>query len=261
MYYDTAILRRAMGLGFGAVTAKSITGSPRPGHPHPNLVRIETAEGPGLVNCNGFKNPGLEAYRGALAALPHRVPLIVAAAGESADEYTRVVAGLEAFGALVEINISSPNTKLVYEWSSRPAELGGLFRAVRAATAKPIIVKVSPDFRDTNEERIIPAALDAGITIVNCGNTRRVDEPRLSQRTGGLSGPALFRTTVDNVRRLRDRFGARLQIIATGGIDAPDKAREALDAGATACAYFTGFITRGPILARLILDHLLTARP
>ena len=261
MYYDTAILRRAMGLGFGAVTAKSITGSPRPGHPHPNLVRIETAEGPGLVNCNGFKNPGLEAYRRALGALPHRVPLIVAAAGESADEYARVVAGLEAFGALVEINISSPNTKLVYEWSSRPAELGALFRAVRAATAKPIIVKVSPDFRDVNEERIIPAALDAGITIVNSGNTRRVDEPRLSQRTGGLSGPALFRTTVDNVRRLRDRFGAQLQIIATGGIDAPDKAREALDAGATACAYFTGFITRGPILARLILDRLLTARP
>jgi dihydroorotate dehydrogenase (NAD+) catalytic subunit len=261
MYYDTAILRRAMGLGFGAVTAKSITGSPRPGHPHPNLVRIETAEGPGLVNCNGFKNPGLEAYRHDLAALPRRVPLIVAAAGESADEYARVVAGLEGFGALVEINISSPNTRLVYEWSSRPAELGALFRAVRAATAKPIIVKVSPDFRDTNEERIIPAALDAGITIVNCGNTRRVDEPRLSQRTGGLSGPALFRDTLDNVRRLRDRFGAQLQIIATGGIDAPDKARETLDAGATACAYFTGFITRGPILARLILDHLLAVRP
>ena len=27
-------------------------------------------------------------------------------------------------------------------------------------------------------------------------------------------------------------------------------------AGATACAYFTGFITRGPALARLILDRL-----
>ena len=33
MYYDTAILRRAMGLGWGAVTAKSITPGPRPGHP------------------------------------------------------------------------------------------------------------------------------------------------------------------------------------------------------------------------------------
>ena len=126
---------------------------------------------------------------------------------------------------------------------------------MRAATAKPLIVKVSPDFRDTNEDAIIPAALDAGISIVNCGNTRRVDEPRLSQRTGGLSGPALFATTLDNVRRLRDRFGAPLQIIACGGIDAPDKAREALAAGANACAYFTGFITRGPVLARLILDH------
>ena len=260
MYYDTRILARAMGLGFGAVTAKSITRHPRPGHPEPNLVRITTAEGPGLVNCNGFKNPGLEAYQTALQAMPRRSPLIVAAAGESVEEYVEVVAGLERFGDLVEINISSPNTRLVYEWSTRPAALEGLFTAVRAATAKPIIVKVSPDFRETNEEAIVPAALAAGIRIVNCGNTRRVDEPRLSQRAGGLSGPALFETTLDNVRRLRARFGDDLQIIACGGIDAPDRACRAIAAGADACAYFTGFVTRGPILARLIADALLAAR-
>jgi len=260
MYYDIRILRRAMGLGFGAVTTKSITRGPRPGHPHPNLVRIETAEGPGLVNCNGFQNPGLGAYRRALADLPHRVPLIVAAAGESAEEYVEVVAGLEEFGDLVEINISSPNTKLVYEWSRRPSELGRLFRAVRKATDRPLIVKVSPDFPQANEESIVPAALDAGIAIVNSGNTRRVDESRLSQKAGGLSGPALFAATLDNVRRLRDRFGTGLEIIACGGIDDPRKARRALAAGASACAYFTGFITRGPILARLILDALLEAR-
>jgi dihydroorotate dehydrogenase (NAD+) catalytic subunit len=256
MYYDVAILRRAMGLGWGAVTAKSITPGPRPGHPEPNLVRIETVEGPGLVNCNGFKNPGLAAYRAALAGLPHRVPLIVAAAGESAEDYVRVVEGLQEFGDLVELNISSPNTKLVYGWSTRPHELKDVFRAVRAATAKPVIVKISPDFRETNEEITIPAALDAGITIVNYGNTRRVEEPRLSQGTGGLSGPALFATTLENVRRVRERFGDRLQIVATGGIDSPAKARQALAAGATACGIFTGFITRGPLLPRLILDRL-----
>src|ERR1700731_2732228 len=247
MYYDTAILRRAMGLGWGAVTAKSITPGPRPGHPEPNLVRIQTAEGPGLVNCNGFTNPGLETYRSALAALPHRVPLIVAAAGESAEDYVRVVAGLQEFGELVELNISSPNTKLVYGWATRPVELKDVFRAVRAATAKPLIVKISPHLREPNEEITIPAALDAGITIVNYGNPRRVDEPRLSQRTGGLSGPALFATTLENVR---------LELIATGGIDTPDAARRALDAGATACGIFTGFITRGPLLPRRILDAL-----
>ena len=46
----------------------------------------------------------------------------------------------------------------------------------------------------------------------------------------------------------------------TGGIDAPDKALAALQAGATACAYFTGFITRGPLLARRTLDALVKAR-
>lgn len=260
MYYDTRILRRAMGLGFGAVTAKTITRAPRPGHPHPNLVRVETPEGPGLVNCNGFQNPGLEAYRSALEHLPHRVPLIVSAAGESVEEYVDVVAGLEQFGDLVEINISSPNTRLVYEWSTRPAEVDKLFRAVRMATRKPLIVKVSPDHRRANEEALIPAALDAGIGIVNCGNTRRVDEPRLSQKAGGLSGPALFTTTLHNVRRLRERFGAGLEIIACGGIDEPRKACEALAAGANACAYFTGFITRGPVLSRLILDALLETK-
>jgi dihydroorotate dehydrogenase len=260
MYYDTTILRRAMGLGFGAVTAKSITRKPRPGHPHPNLVRVTTPEGPGLVNCNGFHNPGLEAYRRALASLPHRVPLIVAAAGESAEDYVAVVEGLAPFGDLVEINISSPNTKLVYGWSERPHELADLFRAVRKATDKPIIVKVSPDFRETNEDTTIPAARDAGITIVNCGNARRVEEPRLSQKAGGLSGPALFARTLENVRRLRERFGDSIEIIATGGIDAPEKAMAALRAGATACAYFTGFITRGPLLARRTLDALVKAR-
>jgi dihydroorotate dehydrogenase len=260
MYYDPAILVRTMGLGFGAVTTKSITGTPRPGHPHPNLVRHHSPAGPGLVNCNGFQNPGLAAYRPALARLPHRVPLIVAVAGESIEEYVEVVTGLAPLGDLVEINISSPNTRLVYEWAEKPAELERLFAAVAGATSKPLIVKVSPDHRERNETEVIPAALAAGIRIVNAGNTRRIAEPRLSQGAGGLSGPALFPETVTTVRRLRERFDRSIEIIATGGIDSPDKALAALEAGATACGYFTGFITRGPLLARRILDHLVERR-
>jgi dihydroorotate dehydrogenase len=257
MYYDARILRRAMGLGFGAVTAKSITTSPRPGHPAPNLVRIRTAAGPGLVNCNGFANPGLERFRVAVARLPHRVPLIVSVAGESVDDYVRLARELGPHGDLVEFNISSPNTKLVYAWSERPDELRALMRAVRGATTRPLVVKISPDFADTNERHVIPAALEAGITVVNYGNTRRIVEPRLSQGAGGLSGPEIFGATLANVRRTRAAFGESLQLIATGGVDAPDKALRLLDAGATAVSYFTGFITRGPILARRILEALL----
>src|SRR5882724_2011930 len=237
MYYDPAILSRAMGLGFGAVTAKSITVGPRPGHPQPNLVRTRSDAGPGLVNCNGFQNPGLEGFRASLASLRHRVPLIVSVAGESIADYVKLVRELGPLGELVT-----------------------LLREVREATAKPLIVKLSPDFADVNEREIIPAALAAGIRIVNYGNTRRIEDRRLSQGVGGLSGPDLFPATLDNVRRTRRTFGADLEIIATGGVDAPEKAWQLLHEGANAVGYFTGFITRGPILARQILERLLAAR-
>src|SRR5262245_23008768 len=250
MYYDTAILERAMGLGFGAVTTKSITTNPRPGHPEPNLVRVRTAAGPGLVNCNGFQNPGLESFRPRLAALRRRVPLIVSVAGETVEDYLTLVSTLAPLGDLVEVNISSPNTRLVYEWSSKPRELRGVLERLGHASPRPLIVKLSPDFADVNQREIIPAALDAGVRIVNYGNTRRIDEPRLSQRTGGLSGPEIFSGTLENLRTTRKTFGQSLEIIATGGVDAPDKALALLREGANAVSYFTGFITRGPILAR-----------
>ena len=259
-YYDPRILRRAMGLGFGAVTGKSITPNPRPGHPLPNLVRHRSAAGSGLVNCNGFKNPGLEAFRASIRDVPHRVPLIVSVAGESLDDYVRLVGALGPLGDLVEVNVSSPNTRLVYEWSTRPAELARVMRALAAVAPCPVIVKVSPDFAEMNAKEVIPAALEAGVRIVNYGNAHRIEDPRLSQRAGGLSGPAIFPATLDNVRRTRERFGDRLQLIATGGVDAPDKARALLRAGADCVGYFTGFITRGPLLARLILEELVRGR-
>jgi dihydroorotate dehydrogenase len=256
-YYDPRILRRAMGLGFGAVTAKSITVNPRPGHPQPNLVRRRSPAGPGLVNCNGFQNPGLEAFRASIATLPHRVPLIVSVAGETVDDYVALVRGLAPLGDLVEVNVSSPNTRLVYAWNERPRELRAVLEALVAVSPRPLIVKLSPDFADANERDIIPAALEAGVRIVNYGNTRRIEEPRLSQRAGGLSGPEIFAATLANLRRTRDRFGDALEIVATGGVDAPDKAAALLAEGARAVGYFTGFVTRGPILARQILDRLL----
>jgi len=256
MYYDPRILKKAMGLGFGAVTAKSITRLPRPGHPLPNLVRWTSPAGPGLVNCNGFQNPGLEAFRASMATLPHRVPLIVSVAGESVEDYVALVEALGPLGDLVEVNISSPNTKLVYTWNERPQALREVLQALGRVSPRPLIVKLSPDFADTNERDIIPAALEAGVRILNYGNTRRIEEPRLSQRAGGLSGPEIFPSTLDNVRRTRKRFGDAVEIIGTGGVDSPDRAVALLDAGARAVSYFTGFITQGPMLARRILERL-----
>src|SRR5204863_2800 len=90
-------------------------------------------------------------------------PLIVSVAGESVGDYVTLVKALGPAADLVEFNISSPNTRLVYEWSRKPRELVALLRAVRAATDKPLVVKRSPDFADANEAEIIPCALAAGV--------------------------------------------------------------------------------------------------
>jgi dihydroorotate dehydrogenase len=259
MYYDVRILRRAMALGFGAVTAKSITVNPRPGHPQPNLVRVATAAGPGLVNCNGFQNPGLDAFRRALPALRHERPLILSVAGDSPEEYRRLVEALEPFADLVELNISSPNTRLVYQLSGSPERVRDLLRMVREATRKPVILKISPDYRDQNREAIVPAALEAGIDAINFGNTRRIDELRLSQRAGGLSGPELFPTVLETIRELRHTVGPRVGLIATGGIRTPASALAALEAGADAVGCFTAFITEGPTFPRRVSQGLLAA--
>src|SRR2546427_10890457 len=171
MYYDPRIIMRAMGLGFGAVTTKSITVEPRPGHPQPTLARVRTAAGQGLVNCNGFQNPGLERFRAALAHLPHRVPLIVSVAGDSVGDYVTLVKALGPAADLVEFNISSPNTRLVYEWSRKPPETVALLRAVRAATDKPLVVNPSPAIPPANQAEINPAALEAGVRILQFGQT------------------------------------------------------------------------------------------
>jgi dihydroorotate dehydrogenase len=259
MYYDLTILRKAMALGFGAVTTKSITLGPRPGHPEPNLVRITTPEGAGLVNCNGFRNPGLQAFRAELGRLPHWRPVIVSVAGESPAEYRQLVEELEAFGDLVELNISSPNTRLVYELSAAPERVRALLKEVRAATARPIIVKLSPDYPEENRRAIVPAILETGVDVINYGNTRRVTDARLSQGTGGLSGPALFPGVLLTLRELRRALDPRVRLIATGGIDTPAKALAAIEAGADAVSYFTAFVTRGPTLPRRIGEALLGA--
>src|SRR5262249_50369710 len=218
----------------------------RSGRPEPNLVRVTTPAGPGLVNCNGFQTPGLDASASMLPRLRHERPVIVSVAGESPEDYQRLVKSLERYADLVEANISSPNTRLVYELSGSPARVRALLRLVREATRKPFILQPSPDYPAEHRRAVVPAARDAGVDAINFGNTRRIDEPRLSQRAGGLSGPELFPTVLETIRGLRRTVGPHLGLIATGGVDSPDKALAALEAGADAGGCLTAVLTHGP---------------
>lgn len=248
-YHQPWIIRKASKMGFGAVTLK-VTKNPKKGSPKPNIVR----RGNGFVNCLGFENPGMEKTRESLKDYKG-VPTILNITGDSIDEYCEVIEGLQDYVNMVELNISCPNTENGLYFSENPKQAKELFKEAGDVVKKPLIVKLS---RGDSKE-IISKAVGSGIGIVNYANTLPVKEEGLSVGAGGLSGPELYEDTILTVNKIRKEF-EDLQIIATGGIDSGEKAYEAIVNGADAVSYVTGFITKGPFLAREINEYLLSER-
>ena len=133
---------------FAAFVSKTVTVAPRQGNPPPRLW--ETAGG--LINSIGLPNKGLAGYLAndlpALAELP--VPLIVNVMGFSCDELAQLI---EAFAArnevaALELNVSCPNVKTGMVMGTDPGEVAALMERVRPLTAKPLIVKLTPNAGD-----------------------------------------------------------------------------------------------------------------
>ena len=71
---------------------------------------------------------------------------------------------------------------------------------------------------------------------------------------GGLSGAPLREKSTSFVRLISER--TRLPIIAVGGIDDAQTAREKFDARAALVQVYTGYIYRGPGLVREIVQRI-----
>ena len=247
--YDAIAARRAFGdaliddFPFAAFVSKTVTLAPREGNPPPRLWEI----GAGLINSIGLPNKGLEGYLARdlpeLAALP--VPLIVNVMGSAAADVARLV---EAFGArdevaALELNVSCPNVKTGLLMGADPAETAALLDAVRPHTAKPIIVKLTPNC--ASPAAVAAAAEAHGADAVSLINTlrgaaqhpRRPGEPWLGGGTGGVSGPAVRAVAIAQVREVRARV--RIPIVGMGGVQRGRHARDLLDAGADLVAVGT----------------------
>jgi dihydroorotate dehydrogenase (NAD+) catalytic subunit len=130
---------------FAAFVSKTVTLEPRHGNPPPRLWELAG----GMLNSIGLPNKGLRGFLAEdlprLAELP--VPLIVNVMGSSPEEVGRLVT---AFGerdevAALELNVSCPNVKTGLLMGADPGETAGLLDVVRPLTAKPLIVKLTPN--------------------------------------------------------------------------------------------------------------------
>ncbi|WP_366921488.1 dihydroorotate dehydrogenase [Metallumcola ferriviriculae] len=227
----------------GGVVVKGLTLNPRPGNPPPRIVETPA----GLLNAIGLENPGLESFlRDTLPCLKeYNVPVIVNISGNTIDEYAAMAAGLNESGVqAVEVNISCPNVKqggMVFGTS--PEQAAQVTAAVRANTALPLIVKLSPNVTDivTIAQGVAAAGADA-ISLINTLLGMAIDvqrkRPALGNVFGGLSGPAVKPVALRMVWQVSQ--AVELPIIGMGGIASSQDALEFILAGASAVSVGTG---------------------
>ena len=250
---SATLLERAARSGAGAVTAKSCGPEPRAGHSNP----VSVDWGGGVINAIGLTNPGAEEevhlLRASKALLaPLGVPLIASIFAPTVAQFGEVARIISlAEPGLIEVNISCPNVgdEFGTPFAGSTDSAAAVTAAVKAATNIPISVKLAPNVPAI--ARIAAAVVEAGADAITAVNTMpgmvidaEAARPVLSNRVGGISGPALKPVALRCVAEIA--AAVSVPIIGTGGITTGRDAAEMIMAGATAVGVGTAVWYRGP---------------
>jgi dihydroorotate dehydrogenase (NAD+) catalytic subunit len=245
--------------GYGALISKGTSVTPRVGNEPPRIAEVPA----GMLNAIGLQNPGVEVVAGTYAPRwgEWEVPVIVNVVGDSVEDYVAVVERLESVPnvAGIELNISCPNVGARGLMFGVDAKLAHeVTAAVRAATHRPLIVKLTPNVTDLVS--IARAIVDAGADALSAVNTyvgMTLDltsgRPVLANVTGGLSGPAIRPLALHAVYTVSRAVS--VPVIASGGAMSGEDAVEFLLAGAVAVQVGTLNFLR-PDAGRFVLEGI-----
>lgn len=227
-YYPVSVL--------GGMSLKGTTLHQRAGNPPPRIAETPM----GMLNSVGLQNPGIDYF------LSHELPkvadedtvIIANIAGATIEDYVETVRKLEGSAVdMIELNISCPNVKLGgAALGTSCAAAGEATRAVRKATTKPLMVKLSPNVTDIAEiARAVEAEGADAVSLINTPLGMRIDirtrRPVLHNNVGGMSGPAVFPIAVRMVWQVAN--AVKIPVSGIGGVASYQDAIEMMMAGAT----------------------------
>ena len=244
----------------GTFSFKGTTREPRFGNPTP---RIAECAG-GMLNAVGLQNPGVDHV--IAHELPEmkeffRKPVMANVSGFSIDEYVEVCEKLDACEQVgwLEVNISCPNVHGGgMSFGTDPKMAAAVTAAVKRVTTKPVIMKLSPNV--TSIADIARACEDAGADAVSLINTLmgmrinlKTRKPLLANKTGGMSGSAIFPLAVRMVYQVYE--AVLIPVIGMGGVSCAEDVIEMMLAGATAVEVGAANLVN-PYACRDIIDAL-----
>lgn len=228
--------------GLGAVTTKGVSLNGWEGNASPRIAETPS----GMLNSIGLQNPGVAHLKE--IELPwlaeQGATVIVNVSGHSFNEYVQVIEALEdAPVDAYEVNISCPNVDAGgMTIGTDPRSVTEVVGLCRAATKRPLIVKLTPNVTDIAE--IARAAESAGADAISLINTlmgMAIDADRrctlTSRPFAGFSGPAIKPVALRCVWQCHN--AVKVPLLGMGGISNGTDAVEFMLAGATAVAVGT----------------------
>ncbi|MGN1134953.1 MAG: dihydroorotate dehydrogenase [Oscillospiraceae bacterium] len=242
----------------GGISVKGTTEKLRTGNLPPRIAETPS----GMLNSVGLQNPGVDHF------IAHELPylmkkdtvIIANMAGSTAEGYREVAEKLDKTDVpMIEVNISCPNVKAGGAAFGVTCEgAAQITKIVRAATKKPIMIKLSPNV--TNIAEIAKAVEAEGADAVSLINTllgMRIDirtkRPILHNNVGGLSGPAVFPVAVRMVWQVAN--AVKIPVCGMGGISTWEDAVEMMMAGASTVQVGAALFN-DPLTAVKIIDGL-----
>ena len=244
----------------GSFSWKGTTGEARLGNPQPRIAEMTG----GMLNAVGLQNPGIDAVienEVPNIAKIFQGPVIANVGGFSLEEYAENCRKLNDVEQvkLLEVNISCPNVHAGGKnFGCDPKAAAEVTKAVKAVTSKPVFMKLTPNVTDIAE--IAKACEDAGadgVCLINTLLGMRIDlksrKPIIANRTGGVSGPAVFPIAL---RMVWDVYEAvKIPIIGCGGISSAEDAVEMMLTGATAVEVGAANL-KDPYACKTIVENL-----
>ena len=221
----------------GGISVKGTTLNRREGNPGPRVAETPS----GMLNSVGLQNGGVKKF------LEYEMPnlvtkdtrIIANIAGATVEECAELAAMLEGSAVdLIELNISCPNVKAGgAAFGTDCAVAGQVTRAVKDATSKPLMVKLSPNVTSiTDIAKSVEANGADAVSLINTLLGMRIDiktgRPILKNNVGGLSGSAVFPVAVRMVWQVAN--AVNIPVMGMGGIATWEDAVEIMMAGASA---------------------------